>query len=319
MSFVLDCYIEIGKYVFTSVNEVKIINSRKQLGNTATIKMLNKWSGEFLCNAIKGGDKVLIKLGYNGELREEFRGYVRDIGINSPVEIQCDDEFYSLKRIKPTSKTFQSTTLKDLLKYLVPTITLEDIPSVTLSNFQVYGDKSVAFALQQLRDSYGLEIYFRGDKLFAGVPLTASNSANSEEVIYDLEKNVIDPKLNYQRKEDVRIRIKAVSLTSDNKVLTEEVGDNDASTTTTLHFYDITVKAELKRQAEEKLKVMKFDGFRGSITTFGLPYAEPGMIAKIIDKRFDGAREGKYFIDAVSTTFGISGFRREVTIGRAVA
>lgn len=319
MSFVLDCNITVGKYRFDGVSEVQIVNSRKQLGNTASIKLPNKWSGKFLCNVIQGGDEVSIKLGYNGELCEEFIGYVKDVAFNTPVEIQCEDEFYTLKRIKPTATSFKSTTLKDVLKHLVPSITLIDIPEVTLVNFQVYANKSVMFALQQLRDSYGLEMYFKDKKLFAGVPLTEKSSVKSEVVIYDLERNVIDPKLNYRRKEDVKIRVNAISITPDNKILKKEVGDDNASTNLTLHFYGITSEAELQRQAEEKLKVMKYDGFDGSLTTFGLPYIEPGMIAKITDKRFDGAREGKYFCDAVTTSFGISGFRREVKIGRRLS
>lgn len=321
MSFVLDCNITIGKYRFDGVSEVQIVNSRKQLGNTASIKLPNRWSGKFLCNVIQGGDEVSIKLGYNGELREEFVGYVKDVAFNTPVEINCEDEFYKLRRIKPTAKSFPSTTLKELLSYLVPNITLIDIPDLTMPNMQVYGDKSVMFALQQLRDSYGLEIYFKDKKLYAGVPLSEKSSVASEVVNYDLERNVIDPKLNFRRKEDIRIKIKAISITSDNKVITpkKDIGDDDASTTLTLHFYGITNVAELERQAEEKLKVMKYDGFEGSLTTFGLPYVEPGMIAKITDKRFDGAREGKYFCDAVTTSFGISGFRREVKIGRKLS
>lgn len=321
MSFVLDCSIIIGKYKFEGVSEVQIVNSRKQLGNTASIKLPNKWSGKYLCNVINGGDEVSIKLGYNGELREEFIGYVKDVAFNTPVEIQCEDEFYSLKKIKPTAKSFPSTTLKDLLSYLVPGIHLIDIPDLTLPNMQVYADKSVMYALQQLRDSYGLEMYFKDKKLYCGVPLTEKSSVKSDVVIYDLERNVIDPKLNFRRKEDVRIKIKAISITSDNKVITpkKDIGDDDASTTLTMHFYGITNVAELERQAEEKLKVLKYDGFDGTLTTFGLPYIEPGMIAKITDKRFDGAREGKYFCDAVTTTFGIGGFRREVKIGRRVS
>lgn len=319
MSLVLDCIVTIGKYRFDGVSEIQIVNSRKQLGNTANIKLPNKWSGKFLCNVISGGDEVTVKIGYNGELREEFVGYVRDVAFNTPVEINCEDEFYSLRKIKPTAASFHETTLKNVLKHLVPSITLIDIPEVTLVNFQVYANKSVMFALQQLRDSYGLEIYFKNKELYAGVPLTEKTSASSEVVIYDLERNVIDPRLNYRRKEDVRIRVSAISITSENKVVKKDVGDDDASTTLTLHFYGIESVAELQRQAEEKLKVLKYDGFDGSLQTFGLPYIEPGMIAKIIDKRFDGAREGKYFSDVVTTTFGVNGFRRDVKIGRRVS
>jgi hypothetical protein len=223
---------------------------------------------------------------------------------------------YKLKRVRPQAKSYESTTLKDVLRYLVPDITLVDIPDVTLSPFYIYADKSVAAALQELRENFGLELNFKGKSLFCGVPLTEKDAAKSEVVIYDLDRNVIDPRLNFRRADDVRLRVQAKSITADNKVITVEVGDDDASTTTTLHFYNITVKAELTRQAEEKLKVMKYSGFEGDITTFGIPYVEPGMIAKIIDKRYDNLREGKYFIDSVNTTFDMNGFRRNVKIGR---
>lgn len=316
MSLYLTCSIDIGPYRFDAVNGITITNSRKQIGNTATIKLPNRYSSEYLTNKIAGGDEVVIRIGYNGDLREEFVGYVSDIASSAPVEIRCEDEMYKLKRVRPKAKSYETTTLKDVLRYLVPEVTLTDIPDVTLSPFYIYADKSVAAALQELRENFGLELNFKGKSLFVGVPLTEKDAAKSEVVIYDLDRNVIDPRLNFRRSEDVRLRVQAKSITADNKVITVEVGDDDASTTTTLHFYNITVKAELTRQAEEKLKVMKYSGFEGDITTFGVPYAEPGMIAKIIDKRYDNICEGKYFIDSVNTTFDMNGFRRNVKIGR---
>lgn len=316
MSLSLTCDIKIGETRFSGVNEVSIGKTRKQIANTATIKLPNRFNADFLVNKIKGGDIVTILLGYNNELKEEFTGYVRDITFSSPITIECEDEMYKLKRVKPKAKSFDSTTLKDVLKYLVPDITLVDIPEITLSPFYIFADKSVAHALQELRENFGLEVNFVGKKLFVGVPLTQGAKVNAPEVVYNLELNVIDPQLQFRRKEDVRIKVEARSITGDNKVLTATVGDDDASTTTTLHFYNITVKAELERQAEEKLKAWKYDGFRGAITTFGLPYVEPGWVAKIIDRRYNNSRSGKYFIDSVTTTFGMNGFRREVEIGR---
>jgi len=318
MSLWLSCYITIGKYYFEHVHELSIVKSRKRIANTATIKLPNRYSGEFLCNHIKGGDPVSISIGYNDELREEFVGYISEVEFNTPVVITCEDEIYNLKRRKPTAKSWPSTTLAEVLKYLVPDATLTGVPDVTLAPFYVYADKSVASALQELRDNFGLEINFRGKNLFVGVPLTEPDAANAETVIYDIEKNVIDPRLNFRRAEDVRIKVNAKSITADNKVLTAEAGDADGSSTT-MHFYNITSVAELQRQAEEKLKVLKYDGFRGSLTTFGLPYVEPGNVARIIDRRFDNIRTGSYFVDSVETTFGVNGFRREVEIGRRAA
>ena len=316
MSLSLTCKVKIGNYQFDGVHEVTIVQTRKQITNTATIKLPNRFSGEFLTNKIRGGDTVSISLGYNAANREEFTGYVRDISFTSPITIECEDEMYKLKRVKPKGKGFPQTSLSELLNYLVPDAVLTDIPQITLTNFTVYADKSVAHALQELRENFGLEVNFVGKQLFVGVPLTQDTKANAPEVVYNMELNVINSSLQFQRKEDVRIRVEARSITGDNQVLTATVGDDDASTTTTLHFYNVTVKAELERQAEEKLKVWKHDGFKGALTSFGVPYAEPGWVAKIIDNRYNGSRSGKYFIDSVTTTFGINGFRREVEIGR---
>lgn len=319
MSLYLTCNIKIGRYLFDSVHEVTIAKSRKQVTNTAVIKLPNRYSADFLCNKINGGDEVIISLGYNDNPREEYRGYVAEIELGAPVTIRCEDEMYKLKRQKPKAESWPSVKLTQVLKHLVPSCKLEGVPDITLAPFYVYADKSVAAAIQELRDNFGLEVNFRGNTLFVGVPLTETDAANAEPVIYDLERNVIDPKLNFRRAEDVLIKVNAKSITADNKVLTAEVGDTEGSQTT-MHFYNITALAELERQAEEKLKVLKYDGFRGSLTTFGLPYVEPGNIARITDRRYDGARTGSYFVDSVETTFGVNGgFRREVTIGRSAA
>jgi hypothetical protein len=319
MSLSLTCNITIGNYRFSGVNEVTVVQTNKQITNTATIKLPNRHTNQFLVNKIKGGDKVVIELGYNNQLRQEFSGYVRDITFSNPVTIECEDEMYTLKRIKPTLKSFENATLADILKYLVPKATLLDIPEITFETFEVFADRSVAHALQELRENFGLEVNFVGNTLFVGVPYTQLSQANAPEVLYNMELNVIDSGLQFQRKEDVRIRVEARSITGNNEVITATVGDNDASTTTTLHFYGITVKAELERQAEEKLKQWKYDGFKGELTTFGLPYAAPGYVASIVDTRFNGARTGKYIINSVTTTFGQNGFRRAVEIGRALA
>ncbi|WBO85233.1 hypothetical protein [Hymenobacter yonginensis] len=44
-----------------------------------------------------------------------------------------------------------------------------------------------------------------------------------------------------------------------------------------MHFYNVTSEAALKKMATEKLGLMKFEGYRGSLTTFGLPRVEHGM------------------------------------------
>ncbi|MBQ4278359.1 MAG: hypothetical protein IJC16_00200 [Rikenellaceae bacterium] len=315
MSFTLSCRIIIGQYEFRYVAETVIEQSRKQMGDRATIVLPSRYKSQFLCNLVKGGDPVIIGLGYDGRIEKEFEGYVSDVSYRQPVQIQCEDGMYIFKRRTPKARSWSSVKLAEVLRYLVGEVELFEVPDITLSPFAIKPGGSVYAVLQQIRDKYGLEIFFRDGKLVVTVPTYADSR---ERVRYDLERNVIDPSLTFRRVDDVRIRVKAVSILPGNKRLTVDVGDMDAASTTTLHFYNVTVEAELRRLASDKLRNLKYDGFSGTLTTFGLPRARKGMIAEIRDARFDGSRSGAYQIDAVKQTFGRGGYRREVSLGRRV-
>ncbi len=314
MSLILDCEITIGKYVFYNVNEVKITTARTQLVQTATIKLPRKYDSQYLDSVIHPGDIVEIKLGYKPTLRTEFTGYVREVNPNLPVEITCEDEMYKLKRKHPAAKTFDSATLKDVLNYLVPGARLE-VPVVNLTNFKLDGKGSVAHALSLIKKTYGLDIYYRGTTLFAGLAYTDSAGIKAGDVVYNLQKNVINPRLNFRTVADVRLKIKAISILPDNKKLEVTVGDDDGALITE-HFYNLTTKAELQVQAENKLKYKQYSGFEGSLVAFGEPYCIFGQVAYLIDPRVYPIRKGRYFIDKVVVTFGTGGFRREPYIGR---
>ncbi len=311
--FVLQCEITIGEYIFRHVAEVKITSSRTALSVITTIKLPQKYDGKYLAAYIQPGDKVAIKLGYKPELKTEFTGYVVEVNPNIPVEIKCEDEMYNLKRRHPKAKTFVSATLKDVLAYMVPGARLE-VPVINLTNFKLDGKGSVAYALKKIKEAYGLDIYYRNGKLFAGLAYTDSEAIKAGTVIYNLQKNVINPRLNWRKVSDVRLKVKAISILPDNKTLTYTAGDEDGALITR-HFYNLTTEAELKVQAEQTLKHNKYNGFEGSLLAFGRPFSVHGQVAEIIDPRFD-SRKGRHFIDKTIVTFGTQGFRREVFIGR---
>ena len=311
--FILQCEITIGKYIFKHVAEAKITSSRTALSAIATIKLPQKYDGKYLAAYIQPGDKVEIKLGYKPELKTEFTGYVVEVNPNIPVEIKCEDEMYNLKRKHPKAKVWSSTTLKKVLEYMVPGSRIE-VPDINLTNFKLDGKGSVAYALKKIKTAYGLDVYYRGNKLFAGLAYTDSEAIKAGTVVYNLQKNVINPRLNWRKVADVRIKVKAISILPDNKTLTYTAGDEDGALITR-HFYNLTTEAELKVQAEQTLKHNKYNGFEGSLLAFGKPYCIHGQVADIIDPRFN-KRNGKNFIDKVITTFGTQGFRREAFIGR---
>ena len=315
MSFIPMKEATIGRYIFRTLSSVTIRRSRKEIAATAEITLPAEYDGKYLCNEIKGGDEVVIALGYDDRKTEEFRGYVVDVAQRRPVVIQCEDETYRLKRMSPKARSWSSVKLKEIIAYVLPDAKTHDLPDVTLSPFQIKPGGSVFDVLEKLVKTYGLQAFFKDKTLHVTVPYYDMNDGT---VRYDLERNVIRPDLTFRREGDVRIHVRAVSILRNNKKLTADVGDSDASAITTLHFYNVTTVAELKRLAEDRLKTMKYGGFSGTLLTFGVPYAEPGMAAEIRDRRFSGNRFGRYMIDAVTTTSGTGGFRREVEIGRAL-
>jgi phage protein D len=314
--FVLTSKITIGGYVFEHVHNLKILRSRRTLVDVAEIRMPNNYEGRYLASIIRAGDPVEIMLGYDGELFTEFTGFVSEIQPRTPVVIKCEDQMYELKRRNPEAVSWKQVTLREVLAYLVPEGTIQ-APQLTLSPFYIKKDMSVAKALQKIQESFGLDVYYRGGVVYAGLAYMDPVATSMDPVIYDLQLNVITPQLTYRRADDVLIKVKAISLLSDNKKIETSVGDPDGELRT-LHFYNVTSANELKGMAEEKLDSLKYDGYQGSLLTFGIPRCDHGQVARLQNDKY-GARDGSYFIDAVTITFGVSGYRREVYIGKKAA
>ena len=316
--FVLCCEIKIGAVTFKSVHDVRIKRSLYDLAATAVIKVpvtaVLKHTGEppthiETAQAIKVGDSVEIKLGYDGTMNTEFRGYVKRLNYRVPLEIECEDEFYRLRSINCLFSK-KETSLKDCLKSILPGIEFGNVIDLTLKNF-VVNNKPASWVLGLLKKDYGLVAFFDiNGKLYVG----KAHDVMGEKVKYSLRENVIsDDDLKYQLAEDIRLKVKAICYYHDGTKIEGELGE-DGGEQRTFYYYDVKNAAELKALAQEELKRYSFDGYRGKIQTFLFPYALPGMVASLEDKVYN-ERSGDYFIEATEVAFGTSGARREVEIG----
>jgi len=301
--------ITIGNYQFIDrCNSAEINMSWKELAQTAKISLPN--IKRLLEKNIKVGDVVLIKLGYNDTIVEEFRGYVSSVSPGTPVVFECMDEMWIYKQSTVT-KAWRTTTVKDVLEYMIPSATIE-VPEINLTSFRV-DQVTVYDALKELKEKYGLVIYFREGVLFCGL---AYQETNLGEVKYHFQQNIPlqNNSLIFRSANDVKVKVKAISMMPNNTSIKVEVGDADGEQRT-LHFYNLT-EAELKAQATDKINLLKFDGYRGDLTAFGVPVSKFGMAAELIDDKYP-ERAGKYFIDSVRTTYSVSaGYRRVVQLGR---
>ena len=317
--FVLTSEIKIGQFIFRSISEVEIIKSIEELSDTATIKMPSKFivrqNGEekLVENALKVGDKVSIKLGYEEKYEEvEFTGFVVAIGSKIPLEIKCEDAMWLLRRKNITHAFNDKTPLKTILQKVVENTEIElsdKIPNVEVEKFIIRNANGTQ-VLQKLKEHLALSIYLDSEgKLYAG--LEQLNNLH-KEAIYDLNYNLVENNLEYKTAEQKRLRIKYTYMDSKNKKKSVEVGDKDGELRT-FHTSIISDEKKMEEMAHAEMQKLKYDGFEGSVKSFLIPYASHGMTAAIRDKEHPN-REGKYFIKKVVTSFGSNGARREISI-----
>ena len=111
--FILNSDISIGKpgvnqFRFTGVHELRIKRSIHNYTDTAIIQLpsiatlFTKNNSSSPKTVITGkqwndGDPVTIKLGYNNEMHEEFKGFIKHRDLNMPLEIECEGYAYQLK------------------------------------------------------------------------------------------------------------------------------------------------------------------------------------------------------------------------------
>lgn len=318
---------KVGNYTFNQINAVEINRSIDDLSDTATLKMPtsfllgNKEEGferKEIVGNIKAGDKVIFTLGYE-DIYEgvEFVGYVKNIKPSIPLEIECEDAIYLIRK-KNCNKNFQKTTLKEVLDYIVEGTGVQlsgDVPDVNFDKFLLKNING-AQALEKIKDEYGLTVYIDNEqKLFAGL---RQQQGTGTPVIYCLksdnkQENTIADDLKFRTEDSVSLKVKAIAHQKDNTTIEVEVGDT-AGELRTLHFYNISDKEQLKQIATDKLKELKYDGYEGSISAFLVPFADRGMATKVKDTKYP-SREGNYLIEKVKVTSGVNGARRTVYLG----
>ncbi|MDK7675107.1 late control protein [Weeksella virosa] len=317
--FVLGADIKIGNFVFRSINEVEITKSVDEITDIATISLPTKFKVKsdqkelYTEEAIKVSDEVVITLAYDGVYEGvEFKGVVSKIKPTIPLEIQCEDYTWHLKRKNITKAWNKGVSLKDILTEVVAGTDLKlssDIPDVHYDKY-IIQNASAAKVLQTIKEENGLSVFLTDDhELYVGL----QQLTNVDQVaVYDLNYNLVENNLEFIKAEDKRLKVRYTYIDKENKRKTIEVGDDDGELRT-FHTSVISDENKLKELANAELLKLKYDGYSGSIESFLMPFATRGMAAKILDKEHPN-RDGKYFVNKVVTKFGMSGARREIFI-----
>ena len=306
----LTCKILIGNFEYVGVVEVAVESTTEALTDTCKIKFPRKvkWNDKKITELIKRGDKIEVNLGYEDNNDKVFTGYIKSIKADIPVEIECEDGMFLLKK-SPVTKSYENVTLKQVLTDILPSDINFECVDFNFSSLRI-SKSTPAKVLETLQSDFGMPSYFRNEKLYVG--LSYWNDAQTTHY-FIFQRDIINNKLEYNLAEDLILKVVAVSINDSNEKIEYEAGDVDGDQRT-FYYYGISLD-ELKIVAEEELQKLKYDGYRGSFTTFGQPHVKHGDIAKLTDYQYP-EREGLYLIKSVKKTFNFSGYRQEIELDR---
>ncbi|MEG2276681.1 MAG: hypothetical protein RSA53_05530 [Odoribacter sp.] len=313
--FQLKCKITIKgtkTWIFERIAGCEISLDSETLTDTCTIRLPKKitWANEAGV-PLKRGDAVSVELGYDEELKTRFLGYIRTVGTKIPVEINCEDSMWMLKKTAVKKLSYTSVTIDKLLKDILP-------PEV---DYKVFGEQNigqyritvntVAEVLDNLKEN-GIRSFF---KLTDGKPILYCGlffpALNGKKTFFKSGLNVIENNTEFRRAEDIKLKVKATSLRSDNKRTEVTVGDDDGEVRSI--FKCNVDKKELESWAKQELEVLKSDGLTGSIKTFGVPEVDKGDHIYV---EADESPKGLYSVKKVEIEFGENGYRQTIELDR---
>lgn len=299
-------------WMFEKITACEIIRDSEALTTTCklTLPRKVKWKGE-TSNPIKRGDAVTVWLGYDDNLQLAFKGFVLRKGFKAPVEIFCEDDMFLLKQTPCVKKAYRNVDIQTLLKDQILPYEIKVLGEQNIGQYRI-NFETVAELLAHLKEN-NIHTFFRLEDgkpvLYCGVLFDHGKEMRQ---VFSTGVNLIsDSSLDEQKGEDVKIKLKVVSLQPDNKKKVKvELGDPDGEKRT-LHCYGKS-EAEARAWGEQELERLKRDGLTGSFQTFGHLLLD---CLDIVGIKIDGERKGKYQVQKNAITFGSSGFRQDITLG----
>ncbi len=331
----------------------------------------------------KVGQRVNIKLGYNGVLKNMFDGYITGYNSESMLEIQCENMAYKLKLEKaPQFETPASgTTVNDVLegKYNILKDTGFKIHSDT-KKFDIYIGKikitdnfTVADILSEW-SKYKVYCFLKYDAndesampaIAVGRPYSSSKAQpvfpedestgpfqihfNEHVAQSNLKVVKTDPRFlavtgkalgTDEKFFEVTIRlnpeydptvagskqyqtVNATQISKKSHKVTGNTTATGADTKTKVDLSTYTVvpymsphigisSDELAEEVTEYFRNYNLNGITGNFTIFGDFGLPPAVQVELIDNR-NPSKNGVYLVEEVTTTFGIGGYRQQLSI-----
>lgn len=306
-------------WLFNAVADCNIVEDVSTLTDTCEIQLPKKikWQEAVAKNGkppIKRGDKITIKLGYDGDLQTRFTGFIRSVDAKVPITIKCEDGMFVLKSHKVKPKAFKNASLHEIVSYLLEGTSIQFQlmdKNIKVGNWRLTKTHA-SEELQELKEKMMLSSYFRrinGESiLYIGLAYPLDNR---KKVKFMHGKNIIDENFEYRDKEDIRVRCEAQSFNAKNKKVTYEYGDKDGDVIKIR--MDGLTENELKKYAIEAVERYKQSGFKGSFETFGQPEVSK---CDMVEIHASDGNSGVYLVKKLEIEFGTNGYRQKIELGQ---
>lgn len=262
------------------------------------------------------GMPVAAYAGYDGNLSLRFLGFIRRINFTIPVEIECEGYSYLLRKIEGYTKSYKTTTAKDILSDLIAGTAIKlsnDIPDIPLANIFFKNVKGTD-VLDYLKDKCLLTINFNNDVLYCGLRM----AQQSKTIKLRLGWNVIkDDDLKFETgKELATVNIQLEKRRNDGSKQKAKHGPKDGAVKI-LKYRHLTSESNVQELAIAEKEKLTYKGYEGSLTLFAIPIVMPGDAVSITDNRYP-QRTGTYFVEAVDGGMTTSGGRQKIKLGAAL-
>lgn len=308
--------IKIGGYRLKMVEKVSIKRSVELLADTATVTLpatvFNKTIS--IEDKIKVGDAVEIELGYNDDLKTEFKGYLKSIKTDGgSLTLELEDDIY-LFRKSVKDEEMKDASVKKILENICSQVGGFSVScdyDFTYDKF-VINNATGYDVLKKIQDEASPNIYLK-DKVLHVHPQYAEIFG---EARYDFGKNIeregTDLKYNSEDERKFLIVVEGTDETGATVSVEKGVTGGDKMT---LKLPGVSSRSSLEQKAQSVLEQKVYTGYEGSFQTWLVPYVDAGYKVAITDPDYE-VKNGTYYVISVETTFSKDGGVRKITLGK---
>ena len=286
--FMMNWDIKIGGYKLRLLEKVNIKKSVELLADTAVITMPGAVFNKTIEveSKLKVGDEVTIKLGYDEDLREEFKGYLKAIKTDGgSLTLECEDPIYMFRK-SVNDEEMKEVNVKTILNNICSQVGGFSVScdyDFTYEKF-VISNATGYDVLKKIQEEASPNIYLKDNVLH----VHPQYSEIFGDVVYNFKTNIENTgtDLKYKSKDERKLLVVVESTDKKGKTIKVEKGTTGGDKMT-VKMSGVTDAASLEAKAQQVLESKVYDGYEGNIQGWLIPFVDAGYRAKIVDDDYE--------------------------------